>query len=286
MANKIASILTHRTFNYQSKHKLNQGVALVRQTLLRQISKKVPVTIFFLYNGGYRASSLPDQPSLIFEPDQTEWMLLYQIALLNKRISSIYTYGIEFYIVINNGVAKWVNDIPISATESYANKLRKMINFFGAENRVKILLQSELVGFDPGYSFEPFQSQTCLTENEHHIVERFLGRQCSREEAERRSALYSLSETKWSEDVSRIVAAKDGIIMRQVAHPGMLSFRPFPGGAIRIQNGTLGFHFQSNNLRPRLITSTNRKEYTIQWVSYRFPWKENTNIIVKGLDNE
>lgn len=102
-------------------------------------------------------------------------------------------------IVINNGVAKWVNDIPISATESYANKLRKMINFFGAENRVKILLQSELVGFDPGYSFEPFQS---------------------------------------------------------------------------------------NNLRPRLIKSTNRKEYTIQWVSYRFPWKENTNIIVKGLDNE
>jgi hypothetical protein len=275
IADEIAKILTHRVFNYQSKINLSQIISKVRQNLFRQISNGTTIKLFLLYNGGYRASPLPNQLSLIFEPDQTELMLLFQISLLNKKIFALYNFGIEFNIVINNGVAKWVNDIPITATENYANQLRKMIKFFGAENSVNVLLQSELVGFNPSFSFEPLQQQSLLLENEHLMVERFLGRRCNREEAAHRSALYKLAESKWAEDLSTITTAKDGIIMRQVAHPNMLSFRPFPGGAIRVQNGTFGFQYQKNSLRPKLITSKSMKEHDVEWAPCYFPWNTN-----------
>ncbi len=270
-ADKIAKILTHRVFNYQSKINLNHIIPGVRQNLFTQLCTGTSIKFFLLYNGGYRAAPVPNQLPLIFEPDQTELMLLYQIALLNQKIRALYTHGIDFFIVINNGVAQWVNDIPVSATENYANQLRKMIRFFGAENSVSVLLQSELAGFDPHFSFEPFHSQQLLNEDEYITVERFLGRPCSREEAELRSALYSLAESKWAHDLSPIIETNHGIIMRQVAHPEMLSFRPFPGGAIRIQNGTLGFRYKNNSLHPKLITSKSMKVNTIKWVPYHVP---------------
>jgi hypothetical protein len=277
IADEIIKILTHRLFNYRSKKSISQIIFKVRQNLLRQINNGTTIHFYLLYNGGYRASPLPNQLSLIFEPDQTELMLLYQITLLKKEIFNVCKFGIKFFIVINNGVAKWVNDISITATENYTNQLRKIIKFYGAENNVRVLLQSELVGFDPSFSFEPSQQQSLLSEDEHLIVERFLGRYCSREEAEHRSALYELAESKWAEDLSIITTAKVGIVMRQVAHPEMLSFRPFPGGAIRIQNGTFGFQYQKNSLRPKLITAKGIKENDVKWVHCYFPLGINNN---------
>jgi hypothetical protein len=195
-------------------------------------------------------------------------MLLYQIALLKDKILTLYSHGIEFFIVINNGVAKWVNDIPILDTENYANQLIKMIHFFGAETCIKVLLQSELDGFNPDFSFGSFESQPIISADDHAIVERFLGRRCSRDEAEYQLALYKLAEFKWADDLSHIILAHDGIIMRQVAHPDMLSFRPFPGGAIRIQNGTFGFQYQNGTLMPKLFTSKSTREHDVHWIPY------------------
>ncbi len=274
VADEITKMLTNRIFNYQSNRNLTEIISKVRQILVSQISNGEPLEFFLLYNGGYRASSVLSQPTLIFEPDQTEMMLLYQIAILYKKIISLYDHGFEFSIVVNNGVAKWVNDIPISDTEHYADQLRKMISFFGAENSVRVLLQSELAGFNPGFSFQSVQSQPLLSKDEHQIVERFLGRSCSQEEAEYRFSLYKLAESNWAEDLLPIIATNNGIIMRQVAHPDMLSFRPFPGGAIRIQNGTFGFQYQKNVLMPKLITSKSIIEHDVQCVSYHLPWEK------------
>ena len=275
LANEIIAILTHRVFNFQSKRNLSKLLPLVRKNLVRQLGRGMPIKNFLLYNGGYRASSFPDKLSLIFEPDQTELMLLYQIALLNKKISAIYEPGIEFIIVINNGVAQWVNDIPLVATENYTKQLRGLIELMGADNRVRVLLQSELNGYTPGFSFEPFQPEPSLSEKEHRIVERFLGRFCNKDEAKHRSALYKLAEAKWEEDLSPITTAKDALIFRQIAHPDMLSFRPFPGGAIRAQNGSFGFHYRKNILKPTLITSQSVKEYELKCVPYYFPFSVN-----------
>jgi hypothetical protein len=286
IAREITELLIHRIFNFQSRKNLSQIISNVRQNLSRQINKGTAIKFILLYNGGYRASPFSNQPSLIFEPDQTELMLLYQIALLHKKILPLYAYGIDFHIVINNGVGKWVNDIPITSTENYANQLRKMIHFFGAENSISVVLQSEFVDFDPFFSFEPFKTEQFLSEDEHLIIERFLGRRCSREEAEYRSALYKLAELKWGKDLSPIIASKDGILMRQVAHPDMLSFRPFPGGAIRIQNGTLGFQHKNDVLRPKLITSKSVAEHNVKYVLYHSAWEWDKNVKTTMLKHE
>lgn len=277
IAEQLVKILTHRVFNYQSKSNLSKIISEVRQNLERQINNGKTIKFFLLYNGGYRASSDLNQLDLIFEPDQTELLLLYQIALLSDKIRALYAHGIEFFIVINNGVAKWVNDIPIIHTENYANQLREMIAFFGAEKNIKVLLQSELVCLEQDFPLESFPSETLLSEEDHLIVERFLGRKCSKDEAEYRIGLYKLAEEKWAEELTSIVASKDGIIMRQVAHPDMLSFRPFPGGAIRTQNGTVGFHHDKNVLIPKLITSKSTINFDVKRISCHFPWRNDVN---------
>lgn len=284
LANEIISILTHRVFNFQSKRNLSNLLPIVRKNLVEQLGQDRPIKFFLLYNGGYRASSFPDKLSLIFEPDQTELMLLYQIALLNRKISAIYEPGIEFIIVINNGVAHWVNDIPLTATENYANQLRGIIDILGAANIVSVIVQSEMVDYNPSFSFEPFQPQPLLSEKEHRIVERFLGRCCNKDEAKYRSALYKLAEAKWEEDLSPITTAKDALMLRQIAHPDMLSFRPFPGGAIRAQNGSFGFYYRNNILKPTLVTSQSVKDHGIKCVPYNFPFCVN-NKHVKTIES-
>jgi hypothetical protein len=270
LADSILKVLTNRLFNYQSKRSINQIVFKTRKNLIKQIKNGSNIHFYLLYNGGYRASPLNNELSLIFEPDQTELMLLYQISLLRNEISKMCSFDIDFSIVVNNGVAKWVNDIPITATENYSNKIRKMIKFFGAEKNIHILQQSELNGFEPNLTFKNLEDQTTITDNEHFIVERFLGRSCSREEAIYRSDIYKLAESKWAEDMAPIIESTHGIVMRQVAHPDMLSFRPFPGGAIRIQNGSFGFHYLKNKLRPKLITSKLIDTCNIKWIDYHF----------------
>ncbi len=270
LADRIIKVLTNRLFNYKSKRSINQIVFKVRKNLLKQIKNGSTIHFYLLYNGGYRASPLSNEPSLIFEPDQTELMLLYQISLLRKEISKICSFDIDFSVVVNNGVAKWVNDIPISATDNYSNKIRKMIRFFGAEKNIHILLQSELNGFEPNLTFKNLENHSTISDNEHLIVERFLGRSCSREEAIYRSGIYKLAESKWAEDIAPIIKSTQGIVMRQVAHPEMLSFRPFPGGAIRIQNGSFGFHYLKNKLRPKLITSKLIDTCNVKWIECHF----------------
>jgi len=275
-ATVISKILAHKTFNFQSKNKITNILVSVEQNIKQQLQAETPLNFFLLYNGGYRASSSEKESVLIFEPDQTEMMLLYQIALLKSKIEAIYPKGIEFTIVINDGVAKWVNDIAIANTQNYANKLREMITFFGAENCVKVLVQSELANFNPNFSFELKEEQTVLSEEDYLMVERFLGRSCNKEEAMHRAALYKLAELKWAEHLLPIVTNENALLLRQVAHPDMLSFRPFPGGAIRIQNGTFGFQYQNNTLQPKLITSKTVLDNNVKWIRYAISWEINT----------
>lgn len=276
LADEILHILTHRMFNYQSKRKLTRIIAKVKPHLERQVANSLPIRFFFLYNGGYRASPFPEKKSLIYEPDQTELMLLFQISLLKQKVETIYPIGIEFFIVINNGVALWTNEIPLSDTERYANKMREMIKLLGAESQVHVLVQSELASFDPNHSFIPRYPFTKISEQEHLNVERFLGRTCSYEEASFRFTTYLQAESKWTEDLSSLVATEDALIMRQVAHPDMLSFRPFPGGAIRVQNGSLGFEYHNNKLIPKLITSKTLQIHKLERILYNFPMTSNT----------
>lgn len=261
-ADALIQVLLHRCFNHQAKGRLAQALPALRSHLAPQIANGRPIPLFLLYNGGYRASPFPEGLALIFEPDQTEFMLLLQITRLQEKISALYAPGMDFVIVVNNGVSRWVNGISPDITEAYGAQLRGMIASLGA--RVRVLLQSELSSFTDHLPFTPAPSLPALSDQEHRIVERFLARPCSAPEAQYQQALYSFSEATWAQLLRPIVLAEGATVLRQVASPGMLSFRPFAGGAIRSQNGSVGFQMTDGAPVAKLITAETFNRYQVQ----------------------
>ena len=258
LTQRIVNVLQHRTFNYQSKKKCSDILPRVRQTIASSIALKRPIPFLYLYNGGYRATPFSQDSSLIFTPDFTELMLLYQIALFNRKIQTLYSPGIEFTIVINNGVAQYVNDVPLASTEQYVKALRRMIELVGAESHVRVLVQSELSDFKQVDTFDRLSlTVPSISEKEHANIERFIGRSLSAEEAALRAFRYTEAEASWFEEIKAMAQTKQAVLLRQIADGSMLSFRPFPGGAIRSQNGSLGFEYINNTIRLKLITSEN-----------------------------
>lgn len=285
LAIQISEILSQRDFNFQSRGRLTSQLEKARENLQRQLQSGGALKFFLLYNGGYRASPLADSSSLIFEPDQTELLLLYQVALLHEKIRAVYQPGIQFFIVINNGVGLWVNDIPLARTASYASKLRDMIRWLGAAGRVEVLVQSELPKFEAGNVLGPVDPTALLSDKEHRLVERFLGRECSIAEASHRHALYTVAEDQWAQDLSALVTNHDALVFRQVAHADMLSFRPFPGAAIRIQNGSLGFEHRLGKLIPKLITSETVRQSEVYGVPWSNPWENSVIDLQKAIEH-
>ena len=283
MTNALVDILVHRSFNYQSKKNSLHILPGIRQTMALSIALGRPIPFLYLYNGGYRASPFPNDSSLIFNPDFTELMLLYQLALLHQKIRAVYSPGMEFTIVINNGVAQYVNDVPVVATEQYVQQLRAMINWVGAEKTVRVLVQSELqeIVAEEGSRINP--SIPLLSDKEHATIERFMGRAISREEASIRALRYTQAEALWFDEVNKIARSQQAILLRQIADGSMLSFRPFPGGAIRSQNGSLGFDYINETIRLKLITTESGARRSIVRLPMVFPWLTTTYELIENL---
>lgn len=258
-ADEILAILTHREFNYQSKGRISHLLPSLRAALDQAIRRNGEIPIYLLYHGGYRAEVGGSGEAFDFTPGVTDILLLYQIARLRKRLIERGLDALRFVIVINNGVACYTNGVPYCDTKGYVARLRELIRTSKAAPFVSVLAQSELGDFEmkmKGLSPAPKPS---LSESEHLIVERFLGRRCSREESCQRAAAYELAEQVWGEEIGSIVRSRFGLFCRQVAHPSCLSFRPFPGGAIRVQNGSVGFRFVRGKPVPLLVTSSTDK---------------------------
>ena len=254
----MLSLLLHHEFNYQSKGKTAHLAPALLQTFARLIAEDRALPIFFLYHGGYRAEVRGGLrgggPVHTFAPDQTELMLLWQVARLKARLDLIHAPGLRFSIVINNGVASHTNAIPETATNAYVARLRLLIDRLGAGGHVQVLNQSELGDFSQRMARVEILPKPAITEAEHGIVERFLGRSCPVEEACLKIAVYEKAEAVWGAEVRGIVAEAGGFFCRQVAHPACLSFRPFPGGAIRVQNGAVTFRIKGGQVTPGFVT--------------------------------
>lgn len=271
----VLNTLTHRRFNYLTRSRLGSLMGLYRQKLAVHMAQGVPIPCFFLYNGGYRASPWAQQP-FIFEPDQTELLLLDQIARLTEDLGKTYPPGVHFFIVINNGVAHWVNDIALTSTQAYAQGLNDMIEAIGARERVSVVLQSALSTFETQPALPAVTPSPALPEKDHRLVERFLGRPCSALEASHRHALYAMAEAHWAQVLDPLVRAQGGLLFKQVASPQMLSFRPFPGGATRTQNGSIGFALRDKHTTPQLITTETTRHHAILGVPWTAPWVKTT----------
>lgn len=264
----LLRVLTHRRFNFQSQKNLHPDLLpQAREHLQLQLEQGKPLAFYLLYNGGYRSWPFSDEFPLTFTPDATEWMLLHQISMMQGKIRALYPPGIHFTIVVNNGVAHWVNEISLEKTAQYAASLRHMVQKWGAEMGIRVLLQSELPSFDPQFQEVGELPARGLMPKEHVLVERFLGRPCSREEALYRATLYVRAEEYWGDEIASLARADHAVMLRQVAHPETLSFRPFPGGAIRTQNGSFGWWLNGGQFTPKLITPENKNQFRIQWVA-------------------
>lgn len=249
----ILATFLHHEFNYQSKGKTAHLAPGLLQTFARAIDKAAPLEVFFLYHGGYR-SQVGAELAHVFAPDLTEMMLLWQVARLKARIDELHAPGLRFGIVINNGVAAYTNGIPQEATNAYVDRLRRLIDRLGASETVWVLNQAELGDFAAQMNRVEVFPKAAISQTDHGIVERFLGRRCSVEEARLKLAVYEQAEAVWGLQVRGLVAEAGGIFCRQVAQPACLSFRPFPGGAIRVQNGAVTFHIAGGQVSTRFVT--------------------------------
>lgn len=250
----ILALLQHHEFNYQSKGKTAHLAPALLETFAGLIAADRPLPIYFLYHGGYRTDVRGGALAHTFAPDQTELMLLWQVARLKARLDLIHAPGLRFAIVINNGVAFHTNGIPYDRTNAYVAHLRRMIERLGAQDHVQVLNQAELGDFSAHMARVEVLPKATITEAEHGIVERFLGRRCSLEEASLKIATYERAEAVWGAEVRAIVAEAGGFFCRQIGHPACLSFRPFPGGAIRVQNGAVTFRLEGGTVKPAFVT--------------------------------
>ena len=271
LSEELTAIFLQKSFNHQSRGRLSAILPRFRQGLRSHIDAMRPLTLYFLYNGGYRASPFPQDPAPFFHPDQTELMLLRQISLLQARVTQKYAPGIDFVIVLNNGVAAYVNDIPLEKTSRYAKELRETIASLGASRFIRVLLQSEVSGFSSSQPKPGRKALPEISQKEHSIVERFLGRPCSEQEARYRAWLYQIAEAEWAKDLAPLVRQDHALLLRQVASSEMLSFRAFPGGAIRAQNGSLAFYETDKAWVPKLISAETHGHYQIQTANWSIP---------------
>ena len=251
---KVLKILLSHEFNYQSKGRTKHLHADLLKLLGRVIASGKKIPIYFLFRGGYRAAVGGEPLAHVFAPDITELMLIYQVARLERRIREVYPPGVSFSIVINNGVAAFTNGIAYACTNDYVRRLRQLIGRLGAQETVWVLNQSELGSFEDRMHGIDIVPKPEISPVDHGVVQRFLGRTCTVEEACLKIATYEKAEMVWGTQVRAIVAADGGIFCRQVAHPACLSFRPFPGGAIRVQNGTLAFRLGDAGPVPVFVT--------------------------------
>jgi hypothetical protein len=252
----IVGILLSHEFNHQSRGRVAHLLPAVREAIIAQTAKHEPIQLFLSYNGGYHATTRSDfSRPLGFDAAATELLLLFMIARLKERLVAVYPPGMICHLVLNNGVAHEVNDIPLAHTEAYAQQLEDMIAQLGGRNDVRVLVQSRLSDFAGRMRKEAVGPSPEIDAAAHHNIERFLGRPCSAVEARLRLGHYAPAEAAWWQELRQIIAAANGIRLLQVASPDFLSFRPFPGGATRSQTGQIGFKINSGKVVPVLVTT-------------------------------
>ncbi|NKE46545.1 hypothetical protein HB662_17320 [Roseomonas frigidaquae] len=268
----ILGVLLGHEFNHQSKGRLAHLRPGLRQRLAAHVARAAPIPFFMSYNGGYHATTRPDfSRPLGFEAGIAELLFLHMIARLKRRLGAVYPPGMVYHIVLNNGVAQWVNDIPTARTEAYARALEAMAAALGAAGQVRLLVQSHLGDFAARMREVPAPPAAAVDAATHHNIERFLGRPCSAAEAGLRLARYAPAEAAWWQELRGLVDAAGGIRLLQVASQDFLSFRPFPGAATRAQTGQVGFRLQGGRPVPVLITTASFARAAVVPVPVRWP---------------
>jgi hypothetical protein len=269
---ELFNIYMSHDFCYLSRNQVTPYKDQIIEAFQSATQNNTPLPMYLDLGPGYHAALEDSDPRhLSFDIGLGELLVLYQIKRFSDRVSEIYTPGADFSIIIDNICAVFVNDIAIPETEGYCKRFRELIAELEMESRVRLLVESEHFGVSD-YDVKPVSedaiNSTRLSENEYENVKRFLGHDCSIEEATKRTLVYKQIGDRTDELFYRFF--RNGVHMTQRASRSTICFRAFPGGDSRIQSGevVLGTN-QKNKLCPFLMTSQNYDKYICE--SFSFP---------------
>ena len=270
LADQIFALVTSREFCYLSRTKTAQYRDRTVELMRRRIGLGEPFRFFYDIGPGYHASLRPGEDGLRFHLGLSELLILAQIAKLCRSISLLYEHGARFWLVVDNVCGLRTNDIPLEPTERYCDDLRALIRETGLDERVELIVESEtfsLDEYDRLLAELPVEPLAEPTTKEISNVARFLGRDCSAEEAAERIERYRRTTAVTDRLVDALVR---DVHMTQRATGATLGFRPFPGGDARTQVGEVVLmRSPKGRLRPILVTNQNVDAYAL--TTFGFP---------------
>jgi len=263
----VFHIITGRNYSHLSRGKAGKYKDAIIQHIEQDVQSGKPATFFYDLGPGYHASLHPGQMDLSFGIGISELFALYQISEFSKEVSEVYSNGVQFFIVIDNLCALATNDIPTEKTMQYCAELRSLIEETGTQQKIQLLVESELFE-EADYPRLELPVNTTndqfLSEGEIENVSRFVGRHCDMSEALARINVYGKASEVTENNLTSVVT---GVRLTQRATENTLGFRSFPGGDSRIQTGEIAItHNKKGKLCPTLLTSRNIGEYD----QYRF----------------
>ncbi|MEW6618551.1 MAG: L-tyrosine/L-tryptophan isonitrile synthase family protein [bacterium] len=254
-------IITHREFNCQLANKIVQWKETVVREAGMYVSKNEPIKIYFALGGGYKASlDVLNFNTLNYSIGLGELLVIYQIKKLDEKIKQIYKPGITFNIVIDNGVANYVNNIPREKTLHYCNLLKKLIVKLRMDHCINLIIQTENLNWDENIkkiSYTPLKLKE-ISERQHANVMRFLGRKCTYEEALMLQNKYNACMLISGQIIKQ--ARENDLWFLQYSNNGELTFRSFPGGVCRIQVGDIAL-VNNHKVIPFSLSTENIKNY-------------------------
>jgi len=254
----LVGVLVNRAFNYQSKAQVAPLLPGVREVAARCVREGAPLKVYLDLGGGYHASTDPSYAGgLGFEAGATELLLVRQFVELRERLLKVHAPGVECNVLYDNGTAHYINDIPLSSTASYCRSFRSMLEKLNVSSFIKLAVQTEMTDYPASFRPEKPVPVSDITPAQHENVQRFLGRACDEREARERLGRYAVAEAAWEAQVRPLLAGSVRFLQR--ASDEYLSFRPFPGGATRVQCGQIGFRLQGEKVVPTLVTTSTHK---------------------------
>ena len=276
----IYNIITGRSYSHLSRGKAGRYKDAILESVALNVQSGEPATFFYDLGPGYHASLYPDQMDLSFEVGLSELLVLYQISEFSREVAEVYPGGARFYIIIDNLCALATNDVSTEKTARYCADLRSLIDAIGVQQRVELLVESELFEESDYPRLElPVEagSDQCLSDEAIENVSRFVGRHCDMSEALARINIYREAAEVTENNLSRVVT---GVRLTQRATENTLGFRSYPGGDSRIQAGEVAMtHNKKGKLRPILLTSRNIAEYDL----YRFEFPDGVPDLLQHL---
>jgi hypothetical protein len=263
MANDVYRVITSRRFGHLGRRKSEPYRPSFEAALRDAIRHRRHLPFFYDLGPGYHAGIEACNRDLIFDVGLSELLALHQVVSFCNEVSALYAPGARFSLVIDNLCGLYTNDIPVARTIGYVARLRELIRAVDAEDLVSVMVESELFT-ERDYSSllsrapqQPLDREVSAAEIDN--VARFLGRDCSREEARARIERYA----RTSIVTERLLQPHiNGVRLTQRASSRTLGFRAFPGGDQRTQSGSLALTPGRNgSLKPVLLTTNNSADY-------------------------